>query len=239
MQQRSLRRSDYAALTFDVYGTLIDWERGLQAYFEPWAAAHGLTASAAELLAAYDRLRGPVQNVRPAHRYGEVLRRSFDALTAEYDVAVDAAEREQFLAVHDAHPPFPDSRAGLRALKARGLVLGAYSNADSGPLAAVCAQLGDPFDVVVSAERVGAYKPDKAHFMAGLADLQARGIPMPKVLHVAHSRRADIVPANELGLTCVWVNRAGSVLGRRGGGAETAKPDFEFASLEELAATLA
>ena len=97
---------------------------------------------------------------------------------------------------------------------------------------------GFSFDVVVTAQRVGAYKPDHAHFWAALSDLLAKGIPPERVLHVAQSRRADIVPANALGLCCVWVNRTGRVFGRTGQGAETATPDAEIDSLAGLVSLL-
>lgn len=97
---------------------------------------------------------------------------------------------------------------------------------------------GFSFDIVVTAERVGAYKPDHAHFWAALSDLLAMGIPPQRMLHVAQSKRADIVPANALGLSCVWVNRPGHIFGRAGQGAETAIPTVEISDLASLALLL-
>lgn len=93
-----------------------------------------------------------------------------------------------------------------------GLKLAALSNIDDDAFARAMSHAGISFDVVVTAERVGAYKPDQAHFWAALADLRALGIPMHRVLHVAQSKRADIVVAKEIGLQCVWVSRPGPVL---------------------------
>lgn len=116
-------------------------------------------------------------------------------------------------------------------MRAIGFKLAALSNIDEDSLAKATSAAGITFDVVVTAERVGAYKPDHAHFWAALSDLRAMGIPMNRVLHVAQSLRADIVVANAIGLTSIWVNRPGHIFGRTGRGAETAKPDFEADSL--------
>ena len=182
----------------------------------------------------YDRLRQPIQNERPAHRYPEVLKRTLDAMSEELGCALPLDLREDFGSIAGAHQPFPDSRGALLGLRKLGLKLGALSNIDEVSFARMLETLGVSFDTVVTADRVGAYKPDKAHFMAALSDLLAMNIPPSRVLHIAQSRRADIVPANELGLACVWVKRRGHVFGRQGQGAENARPDFEVSSLAEL-----
>ena len=122
----------------------------------------------------------------------------------------------------------------LNGLRERGLVLGALSNIDEASFETILSRLGFAFDLTVTAERVGAYKPDKAHFMAALSDLRARGIEKESVLHVAQSKRADIVPATDLGLSCVWVERPGHIFGRRGGGAESVRATYRVSSLAEL-----
>ena len=231
---RKLKLSDYAATTFDVYGTIIDWEPEIATFLRGWVESQGLKKTDAELLSIYDSLRQPIQSERPAHRYPEVLRRTLDAMAAELNCSLSSGVRERFGAIAGTHSPFPDSRDALLELRRRGLKLGALSNIDEASFARMLQTLGVSFDVVVTAERVGAYKPDKPHFMAALSDLLAMGIPPEKVLHVAQSRRADIVPANELGLTCVWVNRQGHIFGRHGDGAEDSHPDFEVSSLAEL-----
>ena len=115
-----------------------------------------------------------------------------------------------------------------------GLTLGALTNIDERSFAQATERAGISFDVVVTAQRVGAYKPDHAHFWAALSDLLALGIPRERVLHVAQSRRADIVPANRIGLSCVWVDRPGHMFGRAGCGAEDARPDWQVSSLADL-----
>ena len=165
-----------------------------------WAERHGIVADEGTLLEAYDLLRRPIQDRRPALRYAEVLRQTFDALAAQFGGPADPDLRQAFGETAAHHRPFPDSDAALAGFKARGLRLGALSNNDEASLAQALGQLSVGFDVVVTAERVGAYKPDLAHFHAALADLLAFGIPPERVLHVAQSRRADIVPAKPAGL---------------------------------------
>jgi putative hydrolase of the HAD superfamily len=123
-------------------------------------------------------------------------------------------------------------------LQARAKV-GALSNIDNASLESSCSKLDFRFDLVVTAERVGAYKPDWPHFQAGIADLTALGIPRERILHVGQSLRADIAPANRLGLKCVWINRPGRLLGLSGEGAAEAKPDLTVSSLQELVAAIA
>jgi putative hydrolase of the HAD superfamily len=234
MRKEVLRRSDFDAVTFDVFGTLLDWEPEIASFFRAWAARNGLAVSDREILTAYDRLRQPLQDLRPALRYPEVLRRTFDAVAAEHDRRVDGNDRDAFGEIAASHAPFEDSRSALSALRSLGLTLGALSNIDERSFAQATERAGISFDVVVTAERVGAYKPDHTHFWAALSDLLAMGIPRERVLHVAQSRRADIVPANRIGLSCVWVDRPGHLFGRAGCGAEDARPDWQVSSLADL-----
>lgn len=232
-----LRISDFDAFTFDVYGTLIDWEPGIIAFLADWAKTSRVTASDAELLTAFDDARAAIQKERPAHIYPEVLRRCFDRICGRFGVAGDQTVREAFSATPHQWPPYPDSHAGLKALQARGKV-GALSNIDDRSLASSCRRLDFKFDVIVTAERVAAYKPDLPHFAVGISDLVALGIPYTRILHVGQSLRADVAPANRLGLTCAWINRPERSLGLTGDGASAAKPDLTVSSLEELVRTL-
>ena len=234
MRKKALRRSDFDAVTFDVFGTLLDWEPEIASFFRTWAARNGLAVSDRDILGAYDRLRQPLQDLRPALRYPEVLKRTFDALAAEFGGRVERDDRDTFGEIAASHAPFEDSRSALSALKSLGMTLGALSNIDERSFAQATERAGISFDVVVTADRVGAYKPDHAHFWAALSDLLALGIPRERVLHVAQSRRADIVPANRIGLSCVWVNRPGHMFGRAGRGAEAARPDWEISTLADL-----
>lgn len=234
-----LRGADYDAITFDVYGTVLNWEPEIANFFQAWAADVDLETSKLELLEAYDRARQPLQSKRPAVRYPEILMQTYDAVVSSFGHEPDRSQREAFGRIAEAHHPFTDSLAALTTLRSTGFILGALSNIDDNSFKRVTASTGLAFDFVVTAERVGAYKPDHAHFWAALSDLLAMGISPERVLHVAQSRRADIVPANTLGLTCVWVNRPGHIFGRLGQDAETAIPDAEVSDLASLVSLLA
>ena len=219
--------SGFDAVSFDVYGTILNWEPEIAAFLCAWAASNGLDADAQELLSAYDRLRQPLQDERPALPYPEVLKLTLEAMGSEFGVKVETAVLVRFSGIAATHKPFEDSVQALHDMREMGLKLAALSNIDDASFAAVTKAANIRFDVVVTAQRVGAYKPDSAHFWAALSDLRAIGIPMDRVLHVAQSRRADIAVANAIGLKSVWVNRPGHIFGRTGRGAEHARPDFE------------
>jgi 2-haloacid dehalogenase len=233
----SLRLSDFDAVTFDVYGTLIDWEPSIIAFLRRWAERNGVSAKGEELLMAFDRARAEIQKERPAHLYPDVLRRCFDRISREFGTAVDERERETFAAAPHTWPAYKDSLAGLKVLQARAKV-GALSNIDNASFLSSCEKLGFTFDLVVTAERVGAYKPDWPHFNTAIADLAALGIPRERILHVGQSLRADVTPANKLGLKCAWINRPGRALGLSGEGAAEARPDLTVSSLAELVAAI-
>lgn len=233
---KALEISAFDAVTFDFYGTIVDWEPEILNFLRRWAHGQGRSIQDGVLLETYDRLRQPIQTERPVWRYPEVLCRTLDAMALELGFALPSELRLEFGGIAATHQAFPDSLEALNQLRKRGLVLGALSNVDDASFATLLSSLDFTFDIKVTAQRVGAYKPDKAHFMAALADLRALGIEKERVLHVAQSKRADIVPATELGLTCVWVERPGHVFGRRGAGAERAQATYCVSSLAQLLA---
>lgn len=232
-----VKLSDFDAITFDVYGTLIDWEPSIITFLQAWAGRNRVKASDDDLIMSFDRARAVIQKERPAHLYPEILRRCFDAIAAEYGVSGNVEDREAFARKPHDWPAYPDSHQGLMRLQSRAKI-GALSNIDEESLASSCAKLDFRFDIVVTAERVGAYKPDWPHFNTGIADIEALGIPTSRILHIGQSLRADITPANKLGLKSAWVNRPGRLLGLSGEGAAEARPDLTVASLEELVLAL-
>lgn len=232
-----LRMSDFDAVTFDVYGTLIDWEPSIVEFLANWAAKYGVTATGDELIMSFDRARATIQKERPAHLYPEVLRRCFDRISGEFGVAIDPDLREAFSATPHQWPAYSDVTAGLKQLQARARI-GALSNIDNASLASSCAKMSVTFYLVVTAELVGAYKPGPEHFDTALADLAVMGITRSRVLHVGQSLRADITPANKLGMTCVWINRPERLLGLSGEGAAEARPDLTVSSLAEMLESL-
>jgi 2-haloalkanoic acid dehalogenase type II len=232
--KQPIQLSGFSAVTLDVYGTILDWEPEVAQFLQDWLRPQGVKASTAELLLMYDRLRQPLQARRPILPYPEVLRMTLDAMAQELGCELAEPLRQEFGGIAVTHEPYPDSREALQGLRARGLKLGALSNIDDASFSRVLKNLDVPFDVVVTAERVASYKPGLAHFETALADFAAQGTPQSRILHVAQSRRADIVPANLLGIRCVWVNRKGHVFGREGDGAETARPDLEVPDLASV-----
>ena len=231
---RMIDAQKFDALMFDLYGTILDWEPEIAQFLSDWVTGTGRTASKADLLSAYDRIRQPLQHQRPALQYPEILKQALQRLSEEIGIDVSGDALERFSGIAATHRPFPDSADALNRFRLMGFKLAALSNVDDASFAKVTASAGINFDVVVTAQRVGAYKPDHAHFWAALSDLGAHGIPMHRVLHVAQSRRADIVVANKISLTSLWVNRPGHVFGRTGDGADAAKPDYEADSLASV-----
>lgn len=226
-----MKKGNYDALTFDVYGTLIDWEPKILSTLGDWAKRNGVTASGVELLDAFDRARAHYQTLSPCRDYPRILRSAFAYIADEYGVTPDPAEQAVFAQSVGDWPPYDDSVDALARLKER-FVLGAYTNMDDTSFDKSHTRLGNCFEIIVTAERAQAYKPAMRHFVLGLTDLAARDIPPHRILHVAQSLRADVRPANLLGLDIVWINRTGRGLGHSGYGAELAVPMATFDSMQ-------
>ena len=239
-----MKLSDFSVLSFDCYGTLIDWESGIWSALEPLrarvgaAAGMGLARVSVELtredaLAAFARLESRQQEKTPDMAYPEVLAAVHGQLAAEWDVAADAAEDAAFGASIGDWPAFPDTAQALEYLK-QHFRLVVLSNVDRAGFAATQPWLGVAFAAVYTAQDIGSYKPDVRNFRYLLERLRERGVAPEQVLHVAQSLFHDHVPANALNLASAWIDR-------RGGGGATApvvgdvRWDFRFGSLGELA----
>ncbi len=196
----------YKALTFDCYGTLIDWETGITERALPWlrAALPGLQPDLLHL--AFTAYQAQHQQIRPALPYPEVLRRTYADIRRGLGLAANDDEAAGFAASVGDWPAFPDTVAALAEWQGR-YALGILSNVDNASLARTLMRLKAPFAVTVTAEDVGAYKPDLAHFHEAFRRFQALGIAADEILHIAQSKRHDHGPANRLGLASVWVNR--------------------------------
>lgn len=223
--------AEFEALTFDCYGTLIDWERGILEHIRPILAAHGVADPGDDALLERFAEEESAVEAGAFVPYREVLRRVAARLGAGLGFAPTPEEADAFAGSVAAWPPFPDTAPALQAL-ARRYRLAVLSNVDDDLFAGSAARLGVAFDTVVTAAQVESYKPAPAHFHEGLRRL---GLPASRVLHVAQSLYHDIAPARTLGFACVWVNRR---RGRPGGGATTparATPDLEVPDLATLA----
>jgi 2-haloalkanoic acid dehalogenase type II len=209
----------YDIITFDCYGTLIDWEAGIRGAF----AGAGLDADAA--LAAYTEIE-PVAERETYRRYRDVLTATARAVAERLGVPIAEAS---FLA--DSLPswtPFADTNAALERLKAAGIRLGILSNIDDDLLAATRKHFTVPFDLIVTAQEMRSYKPAEPHFRTA-----RERIGNARWLHAAQSNFHDIVPANALGIDTAWINRHGEPA-RPGG-----TPKFEFRNLTQLADAVA
>ena len=224
---------DYAgfeALTFDCFGTLIDWETGILDQLRAVLATHGVHRDDDELLERYAAAESAAES-GPYQRYREVLAGCLREVGAAYDVVVTGSEAATFGGSVGAWPAFADSTAGLNRLKTR-FRLGVITNCDDDLFAAASQRLGVDFDWVVTAEQVGSYKPDRRNFDVGLATL---GIPRERVLHVAQSLFHDHVPAKALGLSTVWIDRRHDRPGFGATPPATAVPDATYPDLASFA----
>jgi 2-haloacid dehalogenase len=222
--------SRFSVLTFDCYGTLIDWERGILTTLRPLLEARGVIAEDTVILRLYAEFEEAAERP-PYQSYRTVLEQVVRGFGEHFAFAPSSAELGSLAASLPMWKAFPDSVAALQRLKAR-FRLGVISNIDDDLFAATSRTLMVPFDFVVTAQSVGSYKPSLNNFQAALERV---GTSKQEVLHVAQSLFHDIAPANQLGVAAVWVNRRGA---QDGFGAVTparAHPDLDVADLRTLA----
>jgi 2-haloalkanoic acid dehalogenase type II len=218
---------EYAVVTFDCYGTLIDWERGIRDAFAATAAALRAPVDVDRALALYEEIE-PVVEAESFRSYREVLAESARRVAARLGWPLPES-RAGFLGDSLPNwPPFPDTNPALRRLDGAGYRLGILSNVDDDLLAWTRRLLAAPFEVAVTAQQVGSYKPAAGHFTA--ARQLIGGEPW---LHAAQSYFHDVAPARALGIPVAWINRKGQRA------ADGGKPDLEFRTLTGLADRLA
>jgi 2-haloacid dehalogenase len=223
--------SRFTAISFDCYGTLIDWESGLLPRLREILTAHGKALPDATILELYGSFeaeaeQGDYQNYRQVlesvvQKFGERcgFRPSSDALRS----------------LHESIPawrPFPDTVAALRRLQQR-YKLAVISNIDDDLFAETRKHLGAEFDCVITAQQARSYKPSLNNFQLALRTM---GIGPGSLLHAAQSLYHDVVPAQSLGISTVWVNRKSARPGVGAVRAAVARPDLEVPDLATLAA---
>ena len=229
--------SSFTVLTFDCYGTLIDWETGIYGVLAPWLEAQGVRVGRDELLAAFAAAEAPQQQATPDLRYPELLARVHGAVARRFGVALDPAAAQAFGGSVPDWPAFPDSADALAYLK-RHYRLVILSNIDRASFAHSARKLGVEFDAIYTAQAIGSYKPDVRNFEYMLARLAEQGIAREQILHTAESLYHDHIPAKRFGLATCWIHRRA---GQAGHGATRppeveVSPDFRFATLAEMAA---
>lgn len=231
-----MRLTEFKALSFDCYGTLIDWESGMVEALKPLTGKLGRTLSRNEILEAHARHESAQQLQTPAKLYRELLAIVYRRLAEEWGVAVSWSECVAYGRSVGNWPAFTDSPGALQYLK-RHYKLVILSNTDNESFAGSNQRLQVPFDVVYTAEDVGSYKPADGNFEYMLRNLEALGIRKHEILHVAESMFHDHAPANTHGLANCWIYRR---YDQEGFGA-TMNPgkmpryDFRFNSMADLA----
>lgn len=220
------------ALSFDVYGTLIDWETGIANSLRPWADRHGLLISDDALIAAFARHETRVQTEHPTWRYPDILTELMWRIGNDLDIPVTELEAAAFGRSVGQWPAFDDSAESLRRLQKRYKLI-VLSNIDNVSLRLSNDKLGVTFDAIVSAEDAGAYKPSSAMFEALDESLEALGYAGNQLLHVAESLYHDHEPAKARGMQTAWIHRRH---GKEGFGATAnplgdVAPDHRFESM--------
>ncbi|MEN3149753.1 haloacid dehalogenase type II [Neorhizobium sp. IRAMC:178] len=191
-------------LTFDCYGTLIQWDEGLLAAMDRILSAKGGDIDQRAFIAVYDRQEHALEAERPHRTFAEVSALALERAMAEFGLPFEAADAEILTSSIGKMPPFPEVVASLGKLKDAGFRLAIISNTDDAIIAGNVVQLGGHIDRVITAEQAGAYKPSSQTFHHAWKSL---GIGMDDLLHICASPHLDLAAARELGFRAVWVDR--------------------------------
>jgi 2-haloacid dehalogenase len=233
-----MKLSDFKVLTFDCYGTLIDWEAGIWNALAPLVRKSGGERGRDAVLENFARHEVAQEEATPAMPYSQLLAVVYERLAREWGVPVTREEANIFGASVPDWPEFPDSAESLQYLK-RHYRLVILSNVDRISFRSSNARLRVEFDAVYTAHDIGSYKPDARNFDYLLRRLREDfGLGKPDILHTAQSLFHDHVPAKRIGLATAWIDRRHAA---RGWGATVPPPgtpkfDFRFESLAALVA---
>jgi 2-haloacid dehalogenase len=226
--------SRFELLTFDCYGTLINWEEGILRCLRHILAAHGKNLDAAAILQLYGDFEARAEQGE-YRRYREILRSVARQFGKQLGFAPTDQEADALPESLKAWTPWPDTVTALRTLRSR-FQLAIISNVDDDLFAATKPQLGVEFGQIITAQQAGAYKPSLKIFELALSRV---GVPAHRILHVGQSLYHDVLPAQSLGLATVWVNRPSARTGVGAVKAVEGHPDLQVSSLAELAAASA
>jgi 2-haloacid dehalogenase len=231
-QQNILFAMDFSSvrlITFDCYGTLIDWETGMLAALRPLFSGDGRAVDDGELLRLYGEVEAELE-AGPYVLYRDILSRTVEEMGRRCNVSVSDIDSAIFAESLTQWEPFADTVAGLQSL-ARRFPLGIISNVDDDLFAVTRKKLGVNFDVVVTAQQVESYKPSLKNFREAL---RRGGLKKEEMVHAAQSVYHDIIPTNQLGIRNVWVNRPSVSPGAGAVKFAAARPTAEVESLAEL-----
>ena len=232
-----MKLANYKVLTFDCYGTLIDWEAGIYTALQPLLARAARQPSKDAVLETFARHESSQQVETPQMIYSDVLAAVHRRLAREWGIAASDADHRLFGDSVPDWPAFPDSAEALAYLK-HHYKLVILSNVDRASFAGSNVRLGVTFDAIYTAQDIGSYKPELSNFHYMLDRLAEFGIAKSDILHTAQSLFHDHAPARAVGLASAWIDRRHAT---GGFGATMAPPasagyDVRFNSMADLAA---
>jgi 2-haloacid dehalogenase len=195
-----MERSRWA--TFDCYGTLVDWNAGIAGELRRLLG----DAGPERLLGRYHAIEPRIQREHPRASYRDVMARALAELASDEGAELPASERDALGRSLPGWPVFDDVRGALAEARGRGWRLVALSNSDRDLIDASIRAIGVPFERAIVASEIGSYKPAHGHWEAFY---EATGADPARHVHVAQSHFHDVVPAHELGIRSVWINRLG------------------------------
>jgi 2-haloacid dehalogenase len=233
-----VKLSQFKVLTFDCYGTLIDWESGIWAALQPLLQATDHKVSREAALSLFGRIEPEEEHETPGLVYRELLVRVHEKMAASRGLPSSPALDTAFGQSVPNWPPFPDTVEALAYLK-QHFKLVILSNVDRQSFTGTNKRLGVTFDAICTAEDVGSYKPSLHNFEYLLREVEKLGLAKADILHTAQSLYHDHVPAETFGLARCWINRrgdAGTGSGATSAVARMPKLDFQFPSLGAMAA---
>jgi 2-haloacid dehalogenase len=224
-----LNFDQFQCVTFDCYGTLIDWESGILPVLQTFLNNHNINLPEAEILELFAQFEAHAEHGK-YQKYRDVLGQVVADFAGKFDFKITDDERYCLSESIKNWLPFPDTVAALKALKTK-YKIGIISNIDDELFRDTAQHLQVEIDFLITASQVKSYKPSIANFQVAHEKM---GLKIEEQLHIAQSIYHDIIPAKSLGLKTVWVNRR---VGKTGGGATLpaiSQPDLEVADLKSL-----
>ena len=225
--------SSFTTISFDCYGTLIDWESGILPVLRSVLGNHGQIVPDAAILEFYGEFEAEAES-GPYQSYRNVLQSVVRAFADRFHFDASFAEIRSLQESVRSWPPFPDTVSALRELQER-YRLAIISNIDDDLFAETRKHLDVEFDGVITAEQARSYKPSINNFQMALRTL---ALSPDRLLHAAQSVYHDVVPAQSLGISTAWVNRKSARPGIGAVRASTGRPDLEVPDLASLAAAV-
>ena len=227
----------FEALSFDCYGTLIDWETGIVKAIKGWPQLSSIDRGGEEILTAFAAHESKIQATKPRVNYTEILSECAFLVADDLGITIGEEQAAELANSVGDWPPFSDSKDSLRLLgeKFKLIIL---SNVDRVSFSRSNKLLKAKFDLVITADDAGSYKPDSANFQLLIDQASSLGIQKDRILHVAQSLFHDHYPAKSFGLSTVWIDRRAHI----GGWGATpppqgsVEPDWRFRSMEDFAA---